>query len=42
MTMLGYDSKEELKAVNLIRDIIRDPVERAQLFEPYEKQAMSP
>jgi diguanylate cyclase (GGDEF)-like protein/PAS domain S-box-containing protein len=37
VTMLGYDSKEDLKTANLIRDIIRDPIERAQLFEPYRK-----
>jgi len=35
--MLGYGSKEDLKAVNLATDIIRDPVERAQLFEPYRQ-----
>jgi PAS domain S-box-containing protein len=35
VTMLGYGSKEELKAANLATDIIRDPLERAQLFEPY-------
>jgi diguanylate cyclase (GGDEF)-like protein/PAS domain S-box-containing protein len=37
VTMLGYGSKEELKAVNLAADVIRDPVERAQLFEPCRK-----
>ena len=35
VTMLGYGSKEDLKAANLAADIIRDPIERAQLFEPY-------
>ncbi len=37
VTMLGYGSKEELKTVNLATDIIRDPIERAQLFEPYRQ-----
>jgi diguanylate cyclase (GGDEF)-like protein/PAS domain S-box-containing protein len=37
VTMLGYGSREDLKAVNLATDIIRDPVERAQLFEPYRR-----
>ena len=35
--MLGYGSKEDLKAVNLATDIVRDPIERAQLFEPYRQ-----
>jgi len=35
VAMLGYGSKQDLKAVNLATDIIRDPIERAQLFEPY-------
>ena len=35
VTMLGYRSKEELMAANLATDIIRDPVERAQLFDSY-------
>ena len=35
--MLGYGSKEELMAVNLATDIIRDPVEREQLFERYRQ-----
>jgi diguanylate cyclase (GGDEF)-like protein/PAS domain S-box-containing protein len=35
VTMLGYGSKEDLQAANLATDIIRDPIERAQLFEPY-------
>jgi len=37
VTMLGYASKEDLKAANLATDIIRDPIERAQLFEPYRQ-----
>jgi diguanylate cyclase (GGDEF)-like protein/PAS domain S-box-containing protein len=37
VTMLGYGSEEELKTVNLATDIIRDPIERAQLFEPYRR-----
>jgi diguanylate cyclase (GGDEF)-like protein/PAS domain S-box-containing protein len=37
VAMLGYRSKEELMAVNLATDIIRDPVERAQLFESYRQ-----
>jgi diguanylate cyclase (GGDEF)-like protein/PAS domain S-box-containing protein len=37
VAMLGYASKEDLKAANLATDIIRDPIERAQLFEPYRK-----
>jgi diguanylate cyclase (GGDEF)-like protein/PAS domain S-box-containing protein len=37
VTMLGYGSKEDLKAANLATDIIRDPIERAQLFEPYRR-----
>jgi diguanylate cyclase (GGDEF)-like protein/PAS domain S-box-containing protein len=32
--MLGYASREELLPVNLATDVIRDPFERAQLFEP--------
>jgi diguanylate cyclase (GGDEF)-like protein/PAS domain S-box-containing protein len=35
--MLGYGSKQELLQVNLATDIIRDPVERAQLFEGYRR-----
>ena len=35
VAMLCYSSKEDLKAANLATDIIRDPIERAQLFEPY-------
>ncbi len=34
-SMLGYDSAEELATKNLSTDIIRDPVERAQLFDSY-------
>jgi len=37
VTMLGYGSKEDLKAANLATDIIRDPIERALLFEPYRQ-----
>lgn len=37
VTMLGYGSKEDLKAANLATDIIRDPIERAQLFDPYRQ-----
>ena len=35
VTMLGYGSKEELMGMNLATEIIRDPSERAQLFESY-------
>jgi diguanylate cyclase (GGDEF)-like protein/PAS domain S-box-containing protein len=35
--MLGYGSREELMAVNLATEILRDPIERAQLFEPYRQ-----
>ena len=37
VTMLGYGSKGDLMAANLGTDIIRDPVERSQLFEPYRR-----
>jgi diguanylate cyclase (GGDEF)-like protein/PAS domain S-box-containing protein len=37
VSMLGYKSKEELLAVNLATDIIRDPIERARLFESYRQ-----
>jgi len=37
VAMLGYRSKEELMAVNLATEIIRDPVERTQLFESYRQ-----
>jgi diguanylate cyclase (GGDEF)-like protein/PAS domain S-box-containing protein len=35
--MLGYGSKDELIQVNLATEIIRDPLERAQLFESYRR-----
>ena len=35
--MLGYESTDELMARNLATDIIRDPVERAQLLESYRQ-----
>ena len=37
VAMLGYGSKQELMAVNLATEIIRDPIERAQLFESYRQ-----
>jgi diguanylate cyclase (GGDEF)-like protein/PAS domain S-box-containing protein len=37
VAMLGYESKEELMAVNLGTEIIRDPSERAQLFDSYQQ-----
>ena len=37
VTMLGYSSKDELMVVNLAMDIIRDPTERAQLFDSYRR-----
>ena len=37
VAMLGYGSKEELMPVNLATEIIRDPIERAQLFESYRQ-----
>ncbi len=37
VAMLGYGSREELIQVNLATEIIRDPVERAQLFESYRQ-----
>jgi diguanylate cyclase (GGDEF)-like protein/PAS domain S-box-containing protein len=37
VAMLGYGSKEELMAANLATEIIRDPTERAQLFESYRR-----
>ena len=37
VAMLGYGSKEELMAVNLATEIIRDPTERAQFFESYRQ-----
>jgi diguanylate cyclase (GGDEF)-like protein/PAS domain S-box-containing protein len=37
VAMLGYGSKEELMAVNLATEIVRDPTERAQFFESYRQ-----
>jgi len=37
VAMLGYGSKQELMAVNLAAEIIRDPTERAQLFDSYRR-----
>ena len=37
VAMLGYGSRAELMAVNLATEIIRDPTERAQLFESYRR-----
>jgi diguanylate cyclase (GGDEF)-like protein/PAS domain S-box-containing protein len=37
VVMLGYDTKEELMAVNMATEIIRDPSERAKLFGSYEE-----
>ncbi len=37
VAMLGYGSKEELTAVNMATEIIRDPIERAQLFGSYRQ-----
>jgi PAS domain S-box-containing protein len=37
VAMLGYGSKEELMAVNLATEIIRDPIESAQLFDSYRQ-----
>ena len=37
VAMLGYGSKEELMAVNLATEIVRDPIERAQIFESYRR-----
>jgi diguanylate cyclase (GGDEF)-like protein/PAS domain S-box-containing protein len=37
VAMLGYGSKEELMAVNLATEIIRDPTERARLFDTYRQ-----
>src|SRR6266550_3405586 len=37
VTMLGYGSREELMAVNLATEIVRDPIERAELFEAYRQ-----
>jgi PAS domain S-box-containing protein len=35
--MLGYGSKEELMTVNMATEIIRDPTERAKLFDSYRQ-----
>jgi len=37
VAMLGYGSKEELMTVNMATEIIRDPTERAQLFDSYRQ-----
>jgi diguanylate cyclase (GGDEF)-like protein/PAS domain S-box-containing protein len=37
VAMLGYGSKQELMAVNMATEIIRDPTERAQLFDSYRQ-----
>jgi len=37
VTMLGYGSKQELMGVNMATEIIRDPIERAQLFGSYRQ-----
>jgi diguanylate cyclase (GGDEF)-like protein/PAS domain S-box-containing protein len=37
VAMLGYGSKQELMAVNMATEIIRDPIERAQLFDSYRQ-----
>jgi len=37
VAMLGYASKEELMAVNIASEMIRDPTERAQLFDSYKQ-----
>jgi diguanylate cyclase (GGDEF)-like protein/PAS domain S-box-containing protein len=37
VAMLGYGSKEELMAVNLATDIVRDPGARAQFLESYRR-----
>jgi diguanylate cyclase (GGDEF)-like protein/PAS domain S-box-containing protein len=37
VAMLGYGSKQELMTVNMATDIIRDPIERAQLFDSYRQ-----
>ncbi len=33
VTMLGYESREELKSVNLASGLLQDPIKRAQLLE---------
>ncbi len=37
VAMLGYESKEELMVMNVATEIIRDPIERAQLFDSYRR-----
>jgi len=37
VAMLGYGSKEELMTVNMATEIIRDPTERARLFDSYRQ-----
>lgn len=37
VAMLGYGSRGELMAVNLATEIVRDPIERGQLFESYRQ-----
>jgi diguanylate cyclase (GGDEF)-like protein/PAS domain S-box-containing protein len=37
VAMLGYESKQELMAVNMATEIIRDPTERAKLFDSYRQ-----
>ena len=37
VAMLGYGSKQELMALNMATEIIRDPIERAQLFDSYRR-----
>jgi len=37
VAMLGYGSREELMGLNLATEIMRDPFERAQLFESYRQ-----
>jgi diguanylate cyclase (GGDEF)-like protein/PAS domain S-box-containing protein len=40
MRMLGYGSREELLALDLVRDIIQDPGKRAQLLGPSGADAL--
>jgi diguanylate cyclase (GGDEF)-like protein/PAS domain S-box-containing protein len=37
VAMLGYQSKQELMAVKMATEIIRDPTERVQLFDSYRQ-----
>ncbi len=37
VAMLGYGSKQELMAMNLATEIVRDPIERVRLFESYRQ-----